>query len=119
MNLLMLVVLLGGAWFMLEAGYAFIAFLLFLISVLFSLSGSNAKNAAPASAPPAQRPVIVTTTGGEMPKQIKVAVKGAWGGTDEMEDFMTTIGQILNLFGATAARIIGLKTRMPDDWPKK
>ena len=112
MSLLLVVILLVAGWFALDAGFTFIAFLLFLIATINALT-SGGKASAGGGPAPGQRPVIVTTTGGELPSVMKIGIKSHWHGTDSMEDFATTGGQILNIPFAILARVMGLKIKLP------
>lgn len=96
MSLLAVVALLIVAYFLAEAGLTFIAAIVFLIAVLQALSNkSEAAQPYASYAGAGQRPVIVTTSGGEIPKTVKVVVKNPWPGTDLYEDFQTYIGGVL------------------------
>ncbi len=116
MSLIILAILLAAGWLLLDAGYTFFAFILFVIAVMQSLGGQGAGGGAPAAVAQGQRPVIVTTTGGELPTLMKMKIKSHWHGTDAMEDIMTTIGQIIQLPLAILARILGVRFKLP---PKK
>lgn len=96
MSLLAVAALLIVAYFLAESGLTFIAAIVFLLAVLQALS-NRSEAAAPPGIPAGagQRPVIVTTSGGEIPKTVKVVVKNPWPGTDLYEDFQTYLGGVV------------------------
>jgi len=97
MSLLIVAALLGIAYFLMEAGLSFFALIAFLVAILHALT-SRAQNAAgghghgaPAG-PAKQRPVIVTTSGGDIHNPMKIAVKHTWDGSDAYSDFLFYLG---------------------------
>lgn len=94
MSLVAVVALLIVAFFLNEAGLGFLALIVFLLAILQALSNQQEAASQP-MVQAAQRPIIVTQSGGEIPKKIKVVVKNPWPGTDLMEDFLTYLGGVV------------------------
>ena len=96
MTLIIVVALFGIAYFLLETGLPFFAMLAFLLAILQAFTGSKEKTAAvAAAATPKQRPIIVTTAGGKIPKLMKVVIKNPWPGTTLYEDFQMYLGGVV------------------------
>ena len=98
MSLLIVAALLGISYILLESGLAFFALVAFLVAILHALTSRKQGGVAPGShpgapaAPPKQRPVIVTTSGGDINNPMKIAVKHTWDGSDAYSDFLLYMG---------------------------
>lgn len=101
MSLLVVAVLLGISYILLETGLLFFSLIAFLVAILHALT-SRAQGTASYSghgvpaAHQKQRPVIVTTSGGEIHNPMKIAIKHTWDGSDAYSDFLTYLGGVVN-----------------------
>ncbi len=99
MSLLIVAALLGIAFVLMESGLGFFALIAFLVAILHALTsrqqhgtGGPAGHGAAPAGPPKQRPVIVTTSGGDIHNPMKIAVKHTWDGSDAYSDFLLYMG---------------------------
>jgi hypothetical protein len=109
MSLLIVALLFGLAFVLMDSGLSFIAFMVFMVAVLSLIT--NRTNSAQISGnpqvhAPRQRPVIVTSSGGQIPSLIKVVTKKPWAGTDLWEDFTIYMGIVLQWPFRLLSRII-------------
>lgn len=95
MSLLIVAALMGIAYVLMEAGLTFFALIAFLVAILHALTNrgqaAGGAHGAPAG-PQKQRPVIVTTSGGNIHNPMKIAVKHTWDGSDAYSDFLFYLG---------------------------
>lgn len=121
MSLLIVAALLAIAYILLESGLAFFALIAFLVAILHALTsrkqaaaGPGGPGGAPAG-PPKQRPVIVTTSGGDIHNPMKIAIKHTWDGSDGYSDFLTYLGGVVNWPFRVASRLItGKPGKLPE-----
>ncbi|MBI2445618.1 hypothetical protein HYV43_04485 [Candidatus Micrarchaeota archaeon] len=110
MSLLIVAALMGIAYILLESGLPFFALIAFLVAILHALttrsSGGHAGAAGHGPAAPRQRPVIVTTTGGDIHNPMKIAVKHTWDGSDAYSDFMYYVSHCIAWPFRVISRII-------------
>lgn len=112
MSLIVVAVLFGIAYVLLEVGLPFVALVVFLVGILSALtsSGASAGGAHGLTAAQKQRPIIVTSSGGKIPDTIKLAAKHSWDGSDGYSDFLTYLGGVVAWPFRIAARIITGRT---------
>ncbi|MBI4361071.1 hypothetical protein HY572_04855 [Candidatus Micrarchaeota archaeon] len=111
MSLIVVALLFGIAYVLLEVGLPFVALVVFLVGILSALTSKTAPSgAAGLSAAQKQRPIIVTSSGGAIPDTIKLAAKHTWDGSDGYSDFLTYLGGAVAWPFRIVARIITGKT---------
>ncbi len=106
MSLLIVLVLIGASYMLLESGMTFFALVVFLVALLQALTqGRSAAVGHATTASGKPRPIIVTSSGGKIPSTIKIAAKHNWDGSDGYSDFLTYLGGVVEWPFRVAVRI--------------
>lgn len=111
MSLLVVAVLFGIAFVLMESGLTTLALVVFLVGILSALtSKSSGAGSGALAAGQKQRPIIVTSSGGHIPDTIKLAAKHTWDGSDGYSDFLTYLGGVVQWPLRIVARLITGRT---------
>ena len=118
MNFLLLLALGAIAFWAIQEGMVFIAFLVLIVAVIGLLAGAS-KGEAVSGVPGSGGPVVVQDMGSEIPDAIRIKIKSPWADTFTVESWSSYTGEVMDTIGGTLFRLFGGKTKRRPPVPYK
>ncbi|VVB67055.1 Uncharacterised protein [Candidatus Norongarragalina meridionalis] len=116
MNFLLLLALAAIAFWAMQEGMIFIAFIVLIVAVIGLLAGAGkgeVVSGVPGEAAAAQQYAQ------EIPDTFRIKVKSPWADTFIVEDWSSYTGEIMDTVGGTLFRLFGGKTKRRPPVPYK
>ena len=109
MNFLLLLALAAIAFWAIQEGMIFIAFLVLVVAVIGLLAGAGKGEVV--SGVPGEAAAGQEYMAPEIPDAIRIKVKSPWADTFIIEDWSSYTGEIMDSVGGTLFRLFGGKTK--------
>ena len=117
MNFLLLLALGAIAFWAMQEGMIFIAFIVLVVAIIGLLAGAGKGEVV--SGVPGEAAGAAQYAAPEIPDAIRIKVKSPWADTFIVEDWSSYTGEVMDTIGGTLFRLFGGKTKRRPPVPYK